>query len=52
VGTVKILKTWHLKTTDGRAVYQDFRGNATFEEGPNTPFVFIEGQPAQGKQAS
>jgi hypothetical protein len=51
VGTVKILKTWHLKTTDGRAVYQDFRGNATFEEGPNTPFVFIEGQPAQGKQA-
>jgi Holliday junction resolvasome RuvABC ATP-dependent DNA helicase subunit len=48
---VKILKTWHLKTSDGRAVYQDFRGNATLEEGPNIPFVFIEGEQAHGKQA-
>jgi hypothetical protein len=51
MGVVKILKTWHLKTTDGRAIYQDFRGNATFEDGPNIPFVFIEGQHTQGKQA-
>ena len=38
-------------TIDGRAVYQDFRGNATFEGGSNTSFEFIEGQRAQGKQA-
>jgi hypothetical protein len=25
MAAVKILKTWHLKTTDGRAVYQDFQ---------------------------
>jgi hypothetical protein len=48
---VKILKIWHLKTTDGRAVYQDFRGNATFEDGPNIPFVFIEGDQAHGKES-
>jgi hypothetical protein len=48
---VKTLKTWRLKTTDGRAVYQDFRGNATFEDGSNIPFEFVEGQPTQGKQS-
>jgi hypothetical protein len=34
-GAVKTQKTWRLKTKDGRAVYQDFRGNATFEDGSN-----------------
>ena len=50
-GVVKILKTWHLKTTDGRTIYQDFRGNATFEDGKNIPFAFIEGEQAHGKQS-
>jgi hypothetical protein len=43
MGPVKILKTSHLKTIDGRAVYQDSRGNATFEEGLDIPIAFIEG---------
>jgi hypothetical protein len=48
---VKILKTWRLRTIDARAVYQDFRGNATFEVGSNIPIVFIEGEQANGKQS-
>ena len=48
---MKILKTWRLKTIDGRPVYQDFRGNATLEVESNITFEFIEGQRAQGKQA-
>jgi hypothetical protein len=48
---VKVLKTWRLRTIDGRAIYQDLWGNATFEEGLNIFFEFVEGQPAQGKQA-
>jgi hypothetical protein len=51
MAAVKILKTWRLKTTDGRAIYQDFRGNPTFEEGPNIPIEFIEGQTVQSKEA-
>ena len=47
---MKILKTWRLKTSDGRAVYQDFRGNSTFEEGSNIPIEFIEGQTVQNKE--
>ena len=50
-GVVKILKTWHLKTTDGRAIYQDFRSNATFDNDSNVPLEFIEEHPALGKQA-
>jgi hypothetical protein len=47
---VKIQKTWRLKTTDGRTVYQDFRGNATFEKDSNIPIEFIEGQTVQNKE--
>lgn len=47
---VKILKTWRLKTTNSRAVYQDFKGNPTFEEGSNIPIEFIEGQTVQNKE--
>jgi hypothetical protein len=49
---VKILKTWRLKTTDGCAVYQDFRGDATFEKGKgsNIPIEFIEAQTVQNKE--
>ena len=51
MGAVKILKTCRLMTIDGRAVSQDFRGNATFEVGSSVSFEFIEGQLVLGKQA-
>jgi hypothetical protein len=41
---MRVRARWFLKTVDGRDVYQDLRGIATFEEGPNVPFEFIEGQ--------
>ena len=49
---MKILRTWFLRTKDGRDVFQDLLGNATFENGPNTRFEFIEGQhPREDKEA-
>jgi hypothetical protein len=50
MAAVKILKTWRLKTTDGRALYQDFRGSSTFEADSNIPMEFIEGQTVQIKE--
>ena len=49
---MKARATWFLKTVDGRDIYKDLRGMATFKEGSNMPFEFIDGQhPFENKQA-
>jgi hypothetical protein len=41
---MNVRSTWFLRTADGREIYRDLRGIATFEDGPNIPYEFIEGQ--------
>jgi hypothetical protein len=49
---MKILRTWFLRTKDGREVLRDLRGHATLEDGSNIRYEFIEGQhPWEDKEA-
>jgi hypothetical protein len=49
---MKARATWFLKTVDGRDIYKDLRGMATFKEGSNMAFEFIDGQhPFENKEA-